>query len=130
MSAKKVLFAGVVIIALLAAACDDAGFSVDPLLPQSIAIDPTFREFYDLLGGEETLGPGISPIFEHRNVYYQYTVAALMVHGQARLPASAFLPLGLDTGTAKRPSPLQHCLNSAMSMGTSSIACSCRSMRN
>jgi hypothetical protein len=105
MSAKRVLFAGVVIIALLAAGCDDAGFSVDPLLPQSIAIDPTFREFYDLLGGEETLGPGISPIFEHRNVYYQYTVAALMVHdpGAPARQRFSLAPLGLDMGISEAP---------------------------
>jgi len=105
MSPRKVLFAGVLIIALLAAACDEASFSVDPLLPQAIAIDPTFREFYDLLGGEQTLGPGISPIFTHRNVYYQYTVAALMVHNPGAPARQRFslAPLGLDMGISEAP---------------------------
>jgi hypothetical protein len=105
MSLKKVLIAALLIIALLTAACEDAGFSVDPLLPQSIAIDPTFREFYDLLGGDQVLGPGISPLFEHRNVYYQYTVAALMVHdpGAPARQRFSLAPLGLDMGISEAP---------------------------
>jgi hypothetical protein len=105
MSAKKLLIAGIVIITLLAAACEDAGFSVDPLLPQTIPIDPTFREFYDYLGGEEILGPGISPIFEYRNVYYQYTVAALMVHdpGAPARHRFSLAPLGVDMGISEPP---------------------------
>jgi hypothetical protein len=105
MSPKKAFFAALLILSLLAAACEDAGFSVDPLLPQVYPIDPTFREFYDLLGGEQLLGPGISPLFAHRGVYYQYTVAGLMVHDPGA-PASqrfSLAPLGLDMGINEAP---------------------------
>jgi len=107
MSPKKVLFAACLIVALLAAACDDASFSTDPLLAQVYAIDPTFREFYELLGGEGTLGPGISPLFTHQSVYYQYTVSALLVH-DPNAPASrrfSIAPLGLDMGISEPPIP-------------------------
>jgi hypothetical protein len=43
-------------------------------------VDQRFREFYDLLGGVDILGPAISPKFIHGGNEYQYTTAALMVY--------------------------------------------------
>ena len=95
---SRMLIATFLVLALIVSACEDTGFVSDPLLAQVHLIDATFREFYDLLGAEETLGPGISPLFAHRNIYYQYTTSALLVHDPGA-PASqrfSLAPLGLD----------------------------------
>lgn len=43
-----------------------------------IEVDSTFREFYQNLGGQEILGPAISPVFPHENIICQYTESSLM----------------------------------------------------
>lgn len=61
-------------------------------------IDPIFREFYLYLGGQNTLGAGISPVIIKGNQKYQYTDAALMVY-DLDMPAKqrfSLAPLGLD----------------------------------
>ena len=62
---------------LLLTACDG---SPSILLSQYYPVDSLFLSFYESLGGEELLGPALSPIFENRGVQYQYTAGALMVH--------------------------------------------------
>jgi hypothetical protein len=70
-------------------------------------IDPVFREDFDMLGGEEILGPAISPSFEKNNVRYQYTAAALMVRDTNAAQNDVFhlAALGLDMGVAEPPIP-------------------------
>lgn len=48
--------------------------------PESYPIDDLFLDFYERLGGEKFLGPGISPAFSREGVNYQYTVAGLLVY--------------------------------------------------
>ena len=105
MLSRKVVLAALLIAALLAAACDEASDYNASLQPQVYAIDPTFREFYDLLGGEDLLGPGISPLFTYQNVDYQYTVAVLMVRDPGAPAYQRFTlgPLGLDMGLREAP---------------------------
>ncbi len=89
------------------AACSENEIGNDPILPDYKNIDPVFREFYDLLGGVETLGPAISPLFEIGNVKYQYTLASLMVH-DPQAPANQrfhLAALGLDLGIAEPSVP-------------------------
>ena len=102
---RKLFFAAGLIILLLTAACDDATMGGDSLLSQKIAVDPTFIEFYNRLGGEEILGPAISPLFTYRNVYYQYTVSSVMVYDPGA-PASqtrSLGTLGVDMGISDAP---------------------------
>ena len=42
-------------------------------------VDSVFREFYNLLGGQEVLGEAISPVQEKDGITYQYTEAALLI---------------------------------------------------
>jgi len=42
-------------------------------------VDPTFRDFYESLGGEPILGPAISIMYEERGKNLQFTTAALMM---------------------------------------------------
>ncbi len=64
----------------------------------SFTIAPIFREFYDQMGGESTLGKPISPPVQEENFIYQYTVNAVLV--KATNPESQnevlFSPVGLD----------------------------------
>jgi len=103
MDMRRAGFAALLMIALLVAGCDDTGTqssSSELLLPQPIAIDPSFREFYDLLGGDAVLGPAISPLFQSQNIYYQYTVASLLVLDPGAPASQRFSlgPLGGDMG--------------------------------
>jgi hypothetical protein len=104
---KYLIVLWLVAISLITAACGDSAISVSGVLPpQSYdGIDPVFREDFEMLGGEEILGPAISPSFERNNVRYQYTAAALMVRDLNAAQNDVFhlAALGLDMGVAKPP---------------------------
>jgi hypothetical protein len=73
----------------------------------AIEVDPLFREFYAHLGGLETLGPAISPLFPYGSRKYQYTQSALLVH-DPEAPASqrfGLAPLAHDMGIGEPPVP-------------------------
>lgn len=93
-------------IALLTAGCSDAGGSLSAFDDSyALEVDPLFREFHDHLGGVDTLGPAISPIFSYGTRKYQYTQAALLVH-DPEAPASqrfALAPLAHDMGISEPP---------------------------
>ena len=56
----------------------------DAPAPQpSLTVDPVFREFYARLGGEEILGPPISPVYEEKGRTQQFTSKALLVYDPA-----------------------------------------------
>ncbi len=70
------------------------------------AVDPVFREFYELLGGQEVLGPVISVMYEENNKKLQFTAAALMIF-DPQAPESAryqLAPLGHAMKVAEPPS--------------------------
>ena len=52
----------------------------EPVEPIIKTVDPTFREFYELLGGEQILGPAISIMYEERGKKLQFTTGALMMY--------------------------------------------------
>jgi hypothetical protein len=68
-------------------------------------VDQRFREFYDLLGGVDILGPAISPKFIHGGNEYQYTTAALMVYYPNSVDSQRYqiAPLGGELGIAEPP---------------------------
>jgi len=104
---RKLFLAAGLLILFLSAACDDATIGSDSLLGHQYAVDPTFIEFYNRLGGEEILGPAISPLFSFRNVYYQYTVSSVMVYdpGAPVSQPRSLGSLGLDMGIDDAPVP-------------------------
>jgi len=96
-----------ILLGLALSACASATSAENPLLPEHYTVDPLFREFYEMLGGEETLGPAISPLFEYRYFKYQYTVAALMVY-DPQAPGGQYFSLGalgLDLGISEPAVP-------------------------
>lgn len=96
---KPVIFFLMVLV-LLTAGCSEAGSASSLDREHMIDVDPLFREFYAHLGGMDTLGPAISPLFNFGARKYQYTQSALMVH-DPEAPASqrfGLAPLGHDMG--------------------------------
>jgi hypothetical protein len=62
------------------------------------SVDPLFAEFYEILGGKDTLGPVISPLFESGNLKEQYVENGLMVFDDTATGSNRFrlAPLGLE----------------------------------
>ncbi len=66
----------------------------------SLVVDPFFQRFYQQLGGEEVLGPPISPKFSKEGAFYQFTPAVQMVYDPS-LPESqrfSLAPIGVQMG--------------------------------
>lgn len=71
----------VLVLALLSTACENGNKAASMAESSSVfAVGEVFENFYAQLGGEESLGPCISPVFTRGSVQYQYTVAALLVY--------------------------------------------------
>lgn len=104
-------FTILVFLALLLISCEGDGEFTEPTQPPAKAgfseIDPLFREFYDQLGGIDTLGPGISERFSYDGLECQFVAAALMVYDpQAPEHNRHYLaPIGTRMGIAEPPVP-------------------------
>jgi hypothetical protein len=98
---RHFLLAGILlIILLLSAACtDEFGLnSSSKRQAHSFPVDTTFKEFYQTLGGDELLGPAISPLEIREKLQCQYTERVLMCFNPAATDAGRFrlYPLGLE----------------------------------
>ena len=73
--------------------------------PTNSSVDPVFREFYELLGGKEVIGPVISIKYEENNKKLQFTTAALMVFDPKAPESSRFqlAPLGNAMNVSEAP---------------------------
>lgn len=85
-------------------ACDQIvtpdGQATPVIDPENFPVDPIFVDFYLYLGGEEMMGPAISPLVERDGKSYQYTVNSLMVFDPTS-PATEFFklfPIGKELG--------------------------------
>jgi hypothetical protein len=93
--------------ALILSACGPIS-SVQPTskAPEgTYSVDPIFREFYSLLGGEDVLGYAISPSFSFDQVQMQYTENALMRYDPKASSAQQYslAPLGAELGINDAP---------------------------
>ncbi len=105
---KMWLFTGLVATVMVIAACGGTGVIVAPEVADVYQdVDPIFREYYELLGGADILGPPISPLFERNGVRYQYTAAVMMVNDPQASNGRVFrlAALGLDLGIMDPPIP-------------------------
>jgi hypothetical protein len=94
------------LVATLLSACTPAALSANATVPGTYPVDPLFREFYSLLGGEALLGPAISGVVQRGNAQCQYTLAALLCATDQTGSGRYFLaPLGRDLGFHDEPSP-------------------------
>ena len=87
------------VVILVVTGCSD---SVEPIVEP---VDPTFREFYETLGGESVLGPAISIMYEERGKKLQFTSAVLMMYDPMALESERFklVPLGNAMKIAEPP---------------------------
>jgi hypothetical protein len=69
------------------------------------SVDPLFREFYEHMGGNNVLGPAISPLFSHENRKYQYVWSGCLEYDMTEPSSQAFRlsPLGLELGVNDPP---------------------------
>jgi len=93
---------GVLLLTLLLTACAE-GMGYEPaqgIVRSAYPVDPTFKEFYQTLGGEELLGPAISALEIREKLQCQFTERALMCFNPAVTDASRFglYPLGRELG--------------------------------
>jgi hypothetical protein len=103
-----------IVITFLLVACGPDGAPNSTLATTSVGltdeftpVDPVFREFYDRLGGSNTLGPAISNLFTYENLLCQHTAAGLMVNdpqatGDKRFYLAA---IGLQMNIMEPPVP-------------------------
>ncbi len=70
-------------------------------------VDPSFREFHTILGGEAILGPAIAEIQVSEHLRAQFTANAMMVLDTRADPKDRFslYPLGRLFGVEEAPSP-------------------------
>lgn len=73
---------------------------------KTVEVAPSFREFYQTLGGEAILGSAISESFSFNSYECQYTVNALMCMNPAATDSDRFFlyPLGLSMNIQEAPS--------------------------
>lgn len=98
----KKSFIFLAILALISTGCEEIDGVVlsTPAKESTYSIDPLFREFYDKLGGQDTLGSAISSLYLQGNTKCQYTVGGLMVF-DPQLPGPQrvhLAPLGREMG--------------------------------
>jgi len=76
---------------------------VRKLAPVTYAVDPLFADFYQAMGGEEILGPAISPSRRSESQTKQYTESSLMVFDPLAPLSARFklAPLGNSLGVAE-----------------------------
>ena len=89
------------VLGMLLAACiggTDAGTG-------TFDLDAQFTEFYALLGGEQILGPAISPLFQYNQLSCQYLENALLCFNPENASVDQFsiYPLGGAMGVADAP---------------------------
>ncbi len=98
-----IFFAALGLLLLVLVGCADNASDYDSIQPGSITIDPIYREYYDELGGEEVLGPAISPPFSEGNIKYQYVQSALLVFNPNDPSGQRIqlAPLGMEMNVAE-----------------------------
>ena len=101
----KSFIIGMVILLMLSSCASDLSSAATPAPVGTYPVESIFREFYNMLGGTDTLGYAISPMVEYGSIKMQYTEAALMQY-DLTAPASqkySLAPLGLELKLSDQP---------------------------
>jgi hypothetical protein len=87
LKSRRVVCVVALLIIVLINACTP---SPDATTSGTFAVDPTFVDFYREFGGDNTLGPAISPSYVNDGVTYQYVVSGLMAYNPSNVPLRRF----------------------------------------
>jgi hypothetical protein len=76
-------------------------------LENTYLVDPVFEDFYESLGGFETLGPALTPLQNSGGLNIQYVQSALLVFDAQAMQADRYrlAPLGIVFGIAEPAVP-------------------------
>jgi len=91
------------LVSLIVSGCLQSDIPSTPDVPKSYFIDNRFIPQYSLLGGENVLGPAISPLLQAGGIDYQYT-SAVRFEYNATLPSDQqvkLAPIGISMGVAE-----------------------------
>jgi hypothetical protein len=106
---RRLLYLGLILLILFMSACtmDGSGVTYVVTPEGTLPVDPLFREFYALLGGEDLLGPAISPAFNFANLTFQYTDKACLEYDPSQPEGLQFklAALGLDLNLSEPAVP-------------------------
>jgi hypothetical protein len=93
---QRVAIGFLAVVAWALSACTSPARSAAPVDQGTEEVEPVFREFYNLLGGEKLLGPAVSQIFDYQNRRCQYTYNVLMCYDPLASDVERFslFPLG------------------------------------
>lgn len=83
---KSTFYSVALLIAILLTSCVSSPHSSDGTYP----VDTIFTDFYRQFGGQQVLGPAISPLFERDGVSYQYVVSAILAYDPNQVPLNRF----------------------------------------
>lgn len=105
---------GLLLVLAFTAACTSVTADLPPMPTETADVDPQFREYYNFLGGNDVLGPAISPVLKQGGKEFQYTENSLMVYDpQAPYEQQYFLEnLGQEMEVAEPPLPAPEVPNS------------------
>jgi hypothetical protein len=95
------------LLTALITSCDQQGTASVSMLNEAYEVEPPLREFYEMIGGNEILGPAISPMSIRDNVKYQFVVCGLLVQDMKAPDIDRFhlSGLGLEMDIAEPPVP-------------------------
>lgn len=97
---KKTIYPLILLLLILVVVgCDET------VETKTTAVDPTFKEFYESLGGKQILGPAISIMYEERGKKLQFTTTVLMMFDSQAPESDRFklVPLGNAMKVAEQP---------------------------
>ncbi len=97
---------GLLLLLISGTACEVTGGPVSTPNPVvTYPIHSRFRAFYDLLGGQDLLGPAISDVITRGEREYQYTSKVLLVYDPSAAENQQFQlgPLGSELGISEAP---------------------------
>ena len=101
----KCLILGMAILLLVSGCASGSGAAATVVPDGTYPVESEFREFYNLLGAEKTLGYAISPRIADGSIQIQYTEAALMRYDASGAPGQklSLAPLGLELRLKDQP---------------------------
>jgi hypothetical protein len=93
---------------VLASSLSNGSFDsiMTPTAKANFAVDPTFKEFYQTLGGRDILGQPLTGLFEQDDKKCQYTEVALMCYDEVEPDVSrrfSLAPLGDQLEVREKP---------------------------